>query len=89
MLKKVKHSRPYARMGLRASAIKASAIKVVLLGCICLMAACSRSEFFYGNADWLLAQYLGTFVSLDGRQKELLASELERLHIWHRQTQLA
>jgi hypothetical protein len=51
-------------------------------------AGCSRIEFFYNRADWLLAQYVESLVTLDERQSDQLEQQIDRLMDWHCAAQL-
>ena len=52
-----------------------------------LLSGCSFS-FVYNNLDWWVNWYLDDYVVLDKAQQEKFDNSFERLHHWHRQTQL-
>jgi hypothetical protein len=51
------------------------------------LAACTTG-FVYNRLDWIVAWYVGDFVTLDERQKDELHAIVHRTLDWHRGTQL-
>jgi hypothetical protein len=75
-----------ARAGMVA--LQRHARRVVLLGALTLVAACSQLKLGYDNADLLLAYALDSYLDLDEAQERQARERIAALHRWHRSTQL-
>jgi hypothetical protein len=53
-----------------------------------LLAACSMTTFAYNNAVPLLSWYIDDYVDLRDEQRDFARKCLERLHVWHRASEL-
>lgn len=62
---------------------------VVLLLCLLLSSGCSMLRVGYGHFDSVAAWMVHDYFDLNSEQRDLFAQRFERLHSWHRQTQLA
>jgi hypothetical protein len=60
--------------------------------CICLivvnLAACSVARLGYSNGETLSYWWLNGYVDFDSSQRAMVGQRLDKLFIWHRQTQL-
>ncbi|GAM76073.1 hypothetical protein JCM19241_371 [Vibrio ishigakensis] len=65
---------------------KLSRILVILLACITL-SACT-AKLVYRNLDWVVLEFVESYVSLNGDQEELLEMQLEDFASWHKRTEL-
>ncbi len=54
-----------------------------------LMLQACATKFVYTQLDWIIAQYIEQYVSLDNEQSELLKKQLDKSLRWHRKTQLS
>lgn len=62
--------------------------RVLLLGAVALLAACSMAGLAYNNIVTLAAWYADDYVALDELQRDRFRQSLERLHLWHRRSEL-
>ncbi|MET0068034.1 MAG: DUF6279 family lipoprotein [Candidatus Thiodiazotropha sp.] len=53
-----------------------------------LLSACSRIQLAYNNLDWLLPQYLGSYMPLSDDQDSMLDARVENFLRWHCSTQV-
>lgn len=60
----------------------------VLLLCLLLSSGCSMIRVGYGHFDSVAAWMVHDYFDLNADQRDLFAQRFERLHTWHRQTQL-
>jgi len=58
-----------------------------LLSFCCLFSGCSN-KFFYNNIDWISEWYLHDYVKLNASQNDLLETQLDAIHYWHRHIEL-
>ncbi|MBY0269389.1 MAG: hypothetical protein K2X06_05930 [Burkholderiales bacterium] len=61
---------------------------VALLLCLLLSSGCSMIRVGYGHFDSVAAWMVHDYFDLNADQRDLFAQRFERLHAWHRQTQL-
>ncbi len=54
-----------------------------------LLSACSRIQLAYNNLDWLLPEYLGSYMPLSDDQDSMLDARVEHFLHWHCSTQVA
>lgn len=61
-----------------------------LVGCcaLLLLGACSITRLGYNHLDTLLRWQVSEYVDLDAQQQQTFNAELQRVWIWHRQSQL-
>ena len=52
-----------------------------------LVSGCSF-RFIYNHLDWWTNWYLDDYITLNEQQQKIFDEEFERLHLWHRETQL-
>ncbi|MET0029171.1 MAG: DUF6279 family lipoprotein [Candidatus Thiodiazotropha sp.] len=55
---------------------------------VLLLSACSRIQLAYNNLDWLLPQYLGSYMPLSDDQDSMLDARVEYFLRWHCSTQV-
>ncbi len=55
--------------------------------CLFLLSACS-TRLAYNFLDFIIKWYVGQYVSLDSKQKNVLNGAAKEFHQWHRRTQL-
>lgn len=56
---------------------------LILCGLVITLAACSRVELAYDNADWWLARQVGSYLELERGQRGLLRDELAEYRQFH------
>ena len=56
--------------------------------CLILISGCSMLRTGYGHIDSVAAWMVHDYFDLNADQRDLFAQRFERLHTWHRQTQL-
>ena len=56
--------------------------------CLILISGCSMIRVGYGHFDSVAAWMVHDYFDLNADQRDLFAQRFERLHTWHRQTQL-
>lgn len=61
--------------------------QLVVIFSVTLLSSCSFT-FVYNHLDWWAGWYLDDYVSLDNDQQQAFDDAFERLHLWHRKTQL-
>lgn len=61
--------------------------QLVVIFSVALLSSCSFT-FVYNHLDWWAGWYLDDYVSLDNDQQQAFDDAFERLHLWHRKTQL-
>ena len=62
--------------------------RVGLLALVLMLPACSAIKIAYNQAPELLYWYFDVYADFTGAQSPLVKADLNRLHAWHRQTQL-
>ena len=73
----------------RLAALWCIALRPVgLLALVSLLTACSTVKIAYNQAPELLYWYFDAYADFTGAQSPLVKADLNRLHAWHRQTQL-
>lgn len=60
----------------------------LLLCCLCLLAGCSSTTFFYNRLDFILPWYLNDYADLNREQKNYLDESLDSFLQWHRTREL-
>ena len=68
--------------------VRAALCRTILLAVVVMLPACSVIKITYNQAPELLYWYFDAYVDFTGAQSPLVKAELNRLHAWHRQTQL-
>ncbi|MCB1734263.1 MAG: hypothetical protein KDI89_03690 [Gammaproteobacteria bacterium] len=53
-----------------------------------LVTACSTTRMLYDNAPWLLQTKVSAYLDLDSTQNETVGQQIDRLFLWHRETEL-
>lgn len=61
---------------------------MMLMLCLLLSSGCSMVRVGYGHFDSVAAWMVHDYFDLNSDQRDLFAQRFERLHTWHRQTQL-
>ncbi len=61
---------------------------IMALLCLLLGSGCSMLRVGYGHFDSVAAWMAHDYFDLNADQRDLFAQRFERLHLWHRQTQL-
>ena len=61
---------------------------LLLMLCLLLSAGCSMVRSGYGHVDSVAAWMAHDYFDLNSEQRDQFAQRFERLHAWHRQTQL-
>ncbi len=61
--------------------------RVIILTSIILFTGCS-TQFLYDRLDWMAAQYVDQYVSLNDKQESMLKQSVNEVKEWHRQKQL-
>lgn len=61
--------------------------RVIILTSIILFTGCS-TQFLYDRLDWMAAQYVDQYVSLNDKQESMLKQSVNEVKEWHRQQQL-
>lgn len=59
----------------------------LLLSFCCLFSGCTN-KFVYNNIDWISEWYLHDYVKLNASQNDLLETQLDAIHYWHRHNEL-
>lgn len=54
-----------------------------------LLAGCSRVQFAYNQLDWLIPDYLETYVEFSDEQRVMLNAKVDTLLTWHCSSQLS
>jgi hypothetical protein len=62
--------------------------QLLLVGLMCLTAACSTIRFSYNHGDTLLYWWLNAYLDLDSDQSDWVKKDIDNLFQWHRSTQL-
>lgn len=62
---------------------------LALLAALCLLGGCSTVRLAYNQLDHLAAWTADDYFDLTPEQKQAFRVQFERMHAWHRQTQLA
>lgn len=75
-------------MSLASSLLSRSAILGLALLCLLLAGGCSMVRVGYGHFDSVAAWMVHDYFDLNRDQRDQFAQRFERLHTWHRQTQL-
>ncbi|OEF25762.1 hypothetical protein A1QC_08320 [Vibrio rumoiensis 1S-45] len=52
------------------------------------LSACSSTQFFYDRLDWMVAQYVDRYVTLNDDQESQLKQSVNDVKQWHREHQL-
>jgi Family of unknown function (DUF6279) len=73
---------------MRSSRSKTSIIGLLILLCAAALSGCSSIRLAYGNAPQLLWWWIDAYVDFNGEQSPGVRQGLDRLHEWHRSTQL-
>lgn len=60
---------------------------LTLAACL-LLTSCSSIQFAYNRLDWYLLNRADHYLDLNSQQQDFLEIEVEKLHQWHRHTQL-
>lgn len=68
--------------------VRAALGRVILLAVVVMLPACSVIKITYNQAPELLYWYFDGYVDFTGAQSPQIKADLNRLHAWHRQTQL-
>ncbi|MFT7053707.1 MAG: hypothetical protein ACJAU1_001264 [Psychromonas sp.] len=63
--------------------------KLFFLLSFCFLFSGCTSKFFYNNMDWISEWYLDDYVKLNASQNDLLETQLDAIHYWHRHNELA
>jgi hypothetical protein len=63
-------------------------LRVMLIGSLCLFAACSSTRLLYDNLDWVFYRALDQRFDITAQQRPWVKDRLRALHRWHRETQL-
>lgn len=61
--------------------------RVIIFTSIILFTGCS-TQFLYDRLDWMAAQYVDQYVSLNDKQESMLKQSVNEVKEWHRQQQL-
>lgn len=61
--------------------------RAIILTSIMLFTGCS-TQFLYDRLDWMAAQYVDQYVSLDDKQERMLKQSVNEVKEWHRKKQL-
>jgi hypothetical protein len=72
---------------MRSMATKWCAIFAVVVG-VSSLAGCSAVSLVYGQASWLVGDYLAALADLDQAQHNALVKQMESVHQWHRRSEL-
>jgi hypothetical protein len=62
--------------------------RIITLGGVLLLGACSGTTFVYNRLDFLLPWYVDDYADLDGKQEVYLAELLAPFLAWHRKQEL-
>ena len=54
-----------------------------------LLTGCSSTSLVYNNADWLVRGKIDDYFPLSGSQQKQLKADIDTIHQWHRQHELA
>lgn len=73
---------------MRSTFSKTSIIRLLLVLCVTALAGCSSIRLAYGNAPQLLWWWIDGYVDFSSAQSPSVRQALDRLHEWHRGTQL-
>lgn len=73
---------------MRSTHPKTSIIGLLVLLCLTALAGCSSIRLAYGNAPQLLWWWIDGYVDFSSEQSPAVRQGLDRLHEWHRSTQL-
>ena len=55
---------------------------------IAALGGCSAAGLLYGQAHWLVADYLTNLADLEPTQSEAMSQRMKGVHAWHRRTEL-
>ena len=68
--------------------VRAALGRAMLLAIVVMLPACSAIKIAYNQAPELLYWYFDAYADFTGAQSPQVKADLNRLHAWHRQTQL-
>jgi len=63
--------------------------KLFFLLSFCYLFSGCTNKFVYNNLDWISEWYLHDYVKLNASQNDLLETQLDAIHYWHRNIELA